>query len=511
MTRVNKHKKKVVIIGGGTAGLTIANSLQGCFDITVVEKSQFKNYPLWYRPPLFIGILLRKISSRYIFKRNFKLSNGRLIPFFEPNVFGGTSVINGCVHMFGSKLQWLKILERFGFDYSELIDSYSKLYSSNPHAKNKINLTYARQNIIDEAFVEELSLNGIPAGDTDQSNKEACGPVINTVKKYFRTSVLSLLGKKLFKVLLGEKVVSLVFDDNGGIAGVKTDKRVINTDYVILSGGVIGTCSLLLRDKFINDKIADLSIGKGIQDHTNLRINVLTNKNIGSLNEISGSFYQKLLLLSKHLLGRKTLITGTGATTAAHLDLDKDGKIDTRIQIVKFSETGRHGSDGKLFSSCQPGFSISITAINPKSKGEVTVNNDNISIDPMYLSLKDDVELLKKALKFSLKLLKGSRMSRHILSIEEESTIENNPEQYIYENFFSGFHLIGGVYNAIDSNFQIKNTNGLYVCDASVFNEYAASNIHSSVVLIADMFAKKFITNNVESCQTDCANSRKKR
>jgi len=34
------------------------------------------------------------------------------------------------------------------------------------------------------------------------------------------------------------------------------------------------------------------------------------------------------------------------------------------------------------------------------------------------------------------------------------------------------------------------------VCDASVFHEYAASNIHSSVVLIADMFAKKFMRNN---------------
>ena len=37
---------------------------------------------------------------------------------------------------------------------------------------------------------------------------------------------------------------------------------------------------------------------------------------------------------------------------------------------------------------------------------------------------------------------------------------------------------------------------GLYACDASIFNKYAASNIHSSVVLVADIFAKKFINQN---------------
>ena len=31
-------KKKVIIIGGGTAGITIANNLQENFDVIVIEK-----------------------------------------------------------------------------------------------------------------------------------------------------------------------------------------------------------------------------------------------------------------------------------------------------------------------------------------------------------------------------------------------------------------------------------------------------------------------------------------
>ena len=50
-------KKTITIIGGGTAGLVIANKLQSNFDVVVVEKSKYKAYPFWYRIPLLIGLL----------------------------------------------------------------------------------------------------------------------------------------------------------------------------------------------------------------------------------------------------------------------------------------------------------------------------------------------------------------------------------------------------------------------------------------------------------------------
>ena len=97
---------------------------------------------------------------------------------------------------------------------------------------------------------------------------------------------------------------------------MKTNLRKIDADYVILSGGVIGSCNLLLKEKNKNIKDANnilknVEVGKEIQDHTNLRINILTNKKIGSFNEISSSFYLKFLLLFKHFFGISTLLRGT--------------------------------------------------------------------------------------------------------------------------------------------------------------------------------------------------------
>jgi choline dehydrogenase-like flavoprotein len=494
------NRKKVVIIGGGTAGLTIANNLQDCFNVTVIEKSKYKRYPIWYKIPLFIGLLFNSEKTKYISKRDYVLSSGRRIPFFESNLLGGASVMNGCVHMLGSKLQWNSILKEFNSNYNDLLKSYNNLYSLKTKDQNKISLSMACQNNVDAAFIEALKVQGIPFGDMNYSNEEACGPILNTIKKYFRTSVLTLIAKRRFKQVLNENVEGILFNDDGEVTGVRTLFREFHSDYVILSGGVVGTCDLLLREKSRTNKAGDflinLNIGRNIQDHTNLRINVLTSKSIDSLNEISDSFFKKISLVFKHFSGRSTLMKGTGATTAAHLDLDKDGVIDTRIQIVQFSETGRAGSDGKLFSSSKPGFSISITAINPKSKGIIKLDGANNIVDPMYLSSKKDVELLKLALKFCLSLLKSEPLNSLILKIEKEEEMISNPENYIINNVFSGYHLIGGMHGMINSDFEVYNTKGLYVCDASVFDKYAASNIHSSVVLIADIFAKKFLANN---------------
>tara|TARA_B110000008_G_scaffold265393_1_gene290508 strand:+ start:306 stop:1805 length:1500 start_codon:yes stop_codon:yes gene_type:complete len=492
-------KKKVLIIGGGTAGLTIANNLQDYFDVTVIEKSKYKKYPHKYRPPLMIGLLFRSPQLKYMSKRNFILPNGRHIPFFESNVLGGASVINGAVHTIGSNDSWSNILKKFNSNYEDLIKSFNKIYSKNPKEKNKITLSLSYQNIIDRAFIKTLNIFGIPKGDSNYSDYQSCGPIYNTVRKFFRTSVLSTITKKNFNYHVNECVEEILFKKTKAV-GVKTNLRIIDADFVILSGGVIGTCKLLFdQRKVLNQKgnkiFNNLPIGKNIQDHTNLRVNVLTNKEIGSLNEISNSSYQKLSLLLKHYLGKHTLMKGTGASSFVNLDLDGDGKIDTRIQVVQFSETGRHGSDGSFFSSSHPGFSLSITTINPSSKGEVISEGSN-NVNPMYLSSRKDIDLLKLALKFCLKLLRSSPLNEHILKIEEEVKIENNPEEYIHNNIYSGHHLIGGMQDAISSNFEIKGTQSLYVCDASIFNHYAASNIHSSVILIADIFFNKFIKNH---------------
>lgn len=62
-------QKKVIIVGGGTAGITIANRLQDFFEVIVIEKSKYKQYPLIYKIPLLIGLLIRKKGKDFVSKK----------------------------------------------------------------------------------------------------------------------------------------------------------------------------------------------------------------------------------------------------------------------------------------------------------------------------------------------------------------------------------------------------------------------------------------------------------
>tara|TARA_B100000795_G_scaffold148930_1_gene111553 strand:- start:16126 stop:17631 length:1506 start_codon:yes stop_codon:yes gene_type:complete len=495
-----KDKKKVIIIGGGTAGLTIAYQLQDHFNIVVIEKSKYKKYPFFiYKIPLLGGLLFSK--KKYISTINFNFYD-RNIPFFESNFLGGASVINGCVHTIGNSTLWDYVLKPFDLSYKDVLSSFNKLYSLNENNNNKISITKTPQNIIDKAFIKALNNQKVPCGDMNFSNNEICGPILVTSGKYFRSSVLSLLDRKIFKVLTAQKVEKINFNEDGKVTGVSTDLKTINADYVISASGVIGSCDLLLKTKNIEKEnkknfLDDVSIGKDIIDHTNLRIKVIANRKFNSLNELSHSFFKKLLIVFKHFSGNSTLLKTTGASSAAYLDLDDDGEIDTKIQLLQFTESGRLGSDGSksLFDS-QPGFSIAITLINPKSRGEITLGDSKCNVNPNYLSSKKDINLLITALKYSLDLLRSEAISPYVLKIINEGEIENNPEQFIFDNIYSGYHLVGGTQDAIDKDFKVKKTENLYVCDASVFKEHVASNSHSSVIVIADIFSTKFINKN---------------
>ena len=487
--------KKIIVIGGGTAGSIICKNLSSDFNVSLFEQSKNKNFPYLNRIPLLIG-LLYKTSNTFIKKIDLEFNFGRKVPFFVSNVLGGASVMNGCVHVVGSKIKWDKLLRRFGLTSQEFEDSYKKLFSR-ASEKNKISIKQAKKSKLDKAFFAALEDRGIPNGDVEWIDSCESGSVYNTVNRIFRSSVKNLNPYVDALVKMNHSVENLIVDDSLNVIGVFANGECFFADYVILCGGVIGTNTLLQNQviRFADMSFIDLGInaGTGIQDHTNLRVNVLASQKINSLNEIGSSLVRKIWLTLNHLLGFKTLMMGTGASSAAHLDIDGDGVVDTRIQMLNFSEIGRIGSNGELFSSSQPGFSISITVINPKSYGVIKHNPQGITVKPNYLSNEDDIEHLQKTLSFVINMLESDPFKAIVESIDQFETIKHKSRDYILANCYSGYHLIGGCSNLINDNFELSAIKNLYVCDASIMDEHVSSNIHAAVASLADMFSKNFI------------------
>ncbi|MDC0992872.1 GMC oxidoreductase [Alphaproteobacteria bacterium] len=488
-------KRKIVIVGGGTAGLLIAENLKHKFDIVVLEKSEIKKTPFLSRIPLLIGPLYREAVLKYVRKIEIIAQKDRVIPFYESCVLGGASAINGCVHALGSRSNWDIELKRLSLGFDDVSDAYGNVYTKCTYSlSKKIKLRPASHNALDQSFFLALEKCGFSETGLLTSDRSGFGKVINTVGLFFRSSVLSVIGKHKLNIHTGEEVTQIRRTKNKQLEIISKSNSFL-ADHVILSSGVVGTNLLFLEKRIgrVNDNyLRKYNIGMHIKDHPNVRVNVRSSKSFGSLNEINKRFLKKFFILAKHLLGVDTVLLGTGATSGIHLDLDGDGIVDTRIHLLQFSETGRHKSDGNDFCSGS-GFSLSITPIQTMSSGEIIVDESGLPIiDPGFFSNETDLDRMKFALLFCLDLLNSEPLKEYVEEIEDYDLVKNDPDAYIRKTFFSGHHLIGGCSNLIDENFEVKGNPGIFICDASIFAGFVSSNIHAPVILLAKIFSDRF-------------------
>ena len=82
----------------------------------------------------------------------------------------------------------------------------------------------------------------------------------------------------------------------------------------------------------------------------------------------------------------------------------------------------------------------------------------------------------------------------YIYDVDEDDNLNENPDEYINQNFNSGAHLIRGVHKAINSDFKVLGLENLFVCDASILESFPSSNIHSGIVLLSSVFSEKFLS-----------------
>ena len=302
-------KKNVIIIGAGTAGLLIANNLQRDFNVRIFDKCEYLNYPMLFRVPLMIGLLFKSKRQKYIKVDSIRVGKNRKVPFFESNILGGSSVMNGCVHVIGDEEKWLRFLKKFNLGKQQFELSIKKLFSRDKFDRDKITIQDAPVDSFDEKFFRFFTSLGYEESDTSKISLKTFGKVVNTFRGPFRTSVIDLLKKKLFKVTINTEVLDILFDKDINAIGVKTNLGEFYADFIILAAGVKGTCELLLKNKSLekNSNLHSL-VGTKVRDHTNLRVNVLTKKKINSLNEISNNFYKSLLFGFKHFLGFRSLM-----------------------------------------------------------------------------------------------------------------------------------------------------------------------------------------------------------
>lgn len=483
------HKQcRVAVIGSGTAGVTIARNLSKVARVDLYEQSVAQALPILNRIPLLIGPLFRS-ENEYVKKISLKFDSNREIPFFTPAVWGGSAMINGCVHVIGNEQLLAESFRPFGYDVTDVKREVEALYTQS-REKSKINIKSAPQDELDLAFAKAAENMGLRKGKSYWNAPNTWGAIYNTVGGFFRSTGCDLPLPENVTKHHGLAVQGIALKGQSEVMGIIVNKQLKSYDKVVICGGVIGTNRLLQQPFWREDLQAYeqsrfKSEGK-IADHTNLRVNVKTRRKVLSLNRLQVSVYQKVKMVVAAALGSRTLLQGTGATSAMHLDLDNDGVADVRLNLLRFYEDGRGGGKHRYFDSDSPGFSISITPMNPKSRG--SIGHD---VNPNYLEHSNDLDILIKALNFVIELLDCPELSCYVDEIIDLDQIKIDPQSYIRKNIYSGYHLIGGASEYLDCSLEIKNFDNLFVCDASVFETFPGSNINAAVNILASLFSKK--------------------
>lgn len=159
----------------------------------------------------------------------------------------------------------------------------------------------------------------------------------------------------------------------------------------------------------------------------------------------------------------------------------------------------RHGFD---LPSRGTGFSLGPTLLQPKSRGQITLNPDDISgaplIDHAYLEATEDVEALVRGMQIGyqivhqpalLQYLKGYHLPDRRLHDEAEMAAHVRAEAQTLYHPVGTCRMGPDEMAVVDDRLRVKGLQGLYVVDASVMPEIVRGNTHAPVMALAEKAA----------------------
>ena len=151
----------------------------------------------------------------------------------------------------------------------------------------------------------------------------------------------------------------------------------------------------------------------------------------------------------------------------------------------------------------KPDHGVTLTSciMNPKSRGEVTINSSNPvdlpNINPNFLSHKDDINSLLNSVKLSRKVINTKPLSDIIIEeVLPGNTItdDNSLIEYCKKMIKTNWHPVGTCkmgkeddrMSVLNSNLQVKGIDNLRVFDVSMMPNIVAANTNAPAMAIAD-------------------------
>ncbi|WP_421859355.1 GMC family oxidoreductase [Oricola sp.] len=533
-----------VIVGGGSAGATLAARLSEDPGVTVcLLEAGGKGDGILVRAPAAVVAMLPghgKINNWALNTVPQPGLNGR--KGYQPRgrALGGSSAINAMLYVRGHKSDydgWAE-LGCEGWDWNSVLP-YFKRAENNARGEDEYHGGSGPLQVSDQqsprpmsrAFVEAATqlqhrrVEDFNTGDnegvglyqvTQFHDLTKAGERCSAAAAYLhpvmdQRSNLTVLTKVRGERILfeGKRAVGVSFRQS------RTSKQVRAKREVILCSGAFGSPQLLQlsgigRPEDITQHGIEMvhelpGVGQNLQDHLDF---ILAWKSKDTDN--FGIGVTGTINLAKHILAWRRDGSGMIATPFAEgagflktaPDLDRpDVQLHFVISIVDDHARKLHMGYG---------FSCHICALRPYSRGEVFLESPdpmaNPGIDPKYLSDKRDLETMIKGAKMSREILMQEPMAKYRhkeLFGTDTAHSDADWERHIRARADTIYHPVGTCkmgtdeMAVVDPQLRVRGLEGLRVVDASIMPTLIGGNTNAPTIMIAEKAADMIRANAV--------------
>lgn len=347
-----------------------------------------------------------------------------------------------------------------------------------------------------------------------------------------------LFGARVDNIIIDKKnndptklqATGLIYRQNGRLHTVYASKKII------LSAGPIGSPIILLKsgigpselyEKLDNQikLVKNVSaVGQHLQDHVTTGLNLVLLKEDLKLNPWN-------ILSPINVL--KYFVNGTGSMTIGGCDALGFIKTNDSVSVPNLGFVvipGGASTDGGAYMRNnfnikdsvwldyykplvgKPSASIMPVLLHPKSRGQITLrrhfdNKIHVSIDPKYLTVESDLDVLVTGIRVVQELLKTKPMKQLGAELNTQPFPGCEVERFDTDSYWrcyirhltlTVYHPVGTCRMGFDKNssvvrpdtFQVHDIDNLYICDASVMPNLPSGNTQA----VVGMLAKRFLS-----------------
>jgi choline dehydrogenase len=525
----HKPQFDYVIVGGGSAGCTLANRLSADarLEICLVEAGPADRSPFIHVPIGFVFLFDHPRLGWHYWSSPQPNAGQRRIFVPRGRTLGGTSAINGMVYMRGHADdydEWAA-LGNPGWSYREVLPYFLRsennaefrgssfhgergpLHVITPKTLNPLSKTFLAAT--DElGYVRNVDFNGAVQDGfgarqlTQRDGRRETGATAFLSSVMSRRNLTVITRALADRLLVKERRACAVeiIHSNG-------ERRTVSARReVILAGGVFGSPAVLMRSGIgpaeqlrslgIDVALDVAEIGRNLQDHPAATIQ--------HRSPSAASFGISIAAAPAMMRAGIEYLFKRSGPLASNI-LEVGGFIRTRPELsrpdVQLSFTAaRRGK--KSHMGLGHGYSLTPILLRPKSRGSVRLQSRAPDVAPLIdigmFTASEDIKTLIEGMKVSRKILAAHAFDIY-RGVEElpgpGSQTDDEIEEFVRSHAGTAFHPVGtcrmgsDAGAVVDPALRFRGIEGLRVVDASVMPTIVGGNTNAPTIMIAEKAA----------------------